>query len=344
MKHELSPEVQRQQMCMDLTDRWDEFNMELVCDRKMDLDEFRKLFLDTWHYFMTQEAEEAKLTRDGAALLTAIVPITAQTDYPSGVSDYTSDACTTYARGLIRSVCKPELGYGYHLKDGWMRYQPYYNCDCYQHIDSFAEILRTARAEDEDDWQIQYWRIKQYDLKAIDSFQWYGSEDYTFLADPHGEIQYFIHGQNADKTPYGQAEAAFGRTSDRLSLPAPYQPGDILEIDCRPYQHGPVYGILLTADNPDCAAQYLYQTAHATSKIVALDQVKYENTDLFPQSYLAAIYHVRRHSGELPENCGWMRALSSKIQSEPSFGETIARLKNTFRFCPIKHVKRSEMN
>ena len=53
MKHELSPEVQRQQMCMDLTDRWDEFNMELVCDRKMDLDEFRKLFLDTWHYFMT---------------------------------------------------------------------------------------------------------------------------------------------------------------------------------------------------------------------------------------------------------------------------------------------------
>lgn len=215
----------------------------------------------------------------------------------------------------------------------------------YTHFwDAFAEILRTARAEDEDDWQIQYWRIKQYDLKAIDSFQWYGSEDYTFLADPHGEIQYFIHGQNADKTPYGQAEAAFGRTSDRLSLPAPYQPGDILEIDCRPYQHGPVYGILLTADDPDCAAQYLYQTAHATSKIVALDQVKYENTDLFPQSYLAAIYHVRRHSGELPENCGWMRALSGKIQSEPSFGETIARLKNTFRFCPIKHVKRSEMN
>ena len=36
---------------------------------------------------------------------------------------------------------------------------------------AFAEILRTARAEDEDDWQIQYWRIKQYDLKAIDSFQ-----------------------------------------------------------------------------------------------------------------------------------------------------------------------------
>ena len=31
--------------------------------------------------------------------------------------------------------------------------------------DAFAEILRTARAEDEDDWQIQYWRIKQYACK-----------------------------------------------------------------------------------------------------------------------------------------------------------------------------------
>ena len=147
MKRNLSPEEQRRQLCMDLTNRWNDFDMELVYDSQMELDEFRALFLDTWRYFMTQEAEEAKLTRDGAALLTAIVPITAQTDYPSGVSDYTSDACTTYARGLIRSVCKPELGYGHRLKDGWMWYQPYYNCDCYQHIDSFAEGLEKLARE-----------------------------------------------------------------------------------------------------------------------------------------------------------------------------------------------------
>ena len=216
---------------------------------------------------------------------------------------------------------------------------------CYTHSwNNFDEILRTANAENENDWETQYWIVSQYDLKAADSFQRYDREDYTFLADLNGEIQYFIHGHDDDETTYEQPEAAFGSTSKELSLPVPYQPGDILEIDCRPYQFGPVYSIMLTADSPGCAAQYLYQTAYATSKIVALDQVKYENTDLFPQSYLAAIYHVRRYSGDLPENCGWMRALSSKIQAEPSFGETIARLKNTFRFCPIKHVKRSEMN
>lgn len=88
MKRKLTLEEQRRHLCMDLTERWNDFNMELVYDNQMDLDKFRALFLDTWRYFMTQEAEEAKLTRDGAALLAAIVPITAQTDYPSGVSDY----------------------------------------------------------------------------------------------------------------------------------------------------------------------------------------------------------------------------------------------------------------
>lgn len=224
-------------------------------------------------------------------------------------------------------------------RNGEYTYSPYYT----HSWNVFAEILRTANAENEDDWETQYWIVSQYDLKAADSFQRYDREDYTFLADFNGEIQYFIHGQNADETPYGQAEAAFGRTSDKLSLPVPYQPGDILEIDCRPYQYGPVYGILLAKDAPDCAAQYLYQTEYSESKIAALDQVEYENTCLFPQSYLAAIYHVRRYSGELPEKCDWMRALSSKIQAEPSFGETIAGLKGIIGFGPIKRVKRSEM-
>ena len=60
MKRNLSPEEQRRQLCKDLTERWNDFNMELVCDSQMDLDKFRSLFLDTWRYFMTQEAEEAK--------------------------------------------------------------------------------------------------------------------------------------------------------------------------------------------------------------------------------------------------------------------------------------------
>ena len=222
--------------------------------------------------------------------------------------------------------------------------------------DVFPEIIQEQREADNEAWNIQYWEIKQYfwrDTPDSDSLLGgYNAHDntyYTYIADPDGDVQYFRLSDYDDVTLYGDAVQAFGCATDESdymerNLPMPYQPGDILEIDCRPYQYGPVYGILLTADDPDYAAQYLYQTAYATSKIVALDQVKYENTDLFPQSYLAAIYHVRRYSGELPENCGWMRALSSKIQSESSFGETIARLKNTFRFCPIKHVKRSEMN
>ena len=38
-----------------------------------------------------------------------------------------------------------------------------------------------------------------------------------------------------------------------------------------------------------------------------------------------------------------MKALSSKLQAEPSFGETIVGLKDIIGFGPIKRVKRSEM-
>ena len=209
----------------------------------------------------------------------------------------------------------------------------------------FAEILRTIRAEAEyeDDWDIEYWRIKQYDLKAADSFQRYDREDYTFLADINGEIQYFIHGHDDVGATYEQPEAAFCGNSNERSLPVPYQPGDILEIDCRPYRFGPVYSIMLTADSPGCAAQYLYQPRSYEFRIVPLEKVEYCDTYVPQQSYLTAVYHVRRYSGELPEECSWMKALSSKIQAEPSFGETIAGLKGIIGLCPIKRVKRSEM-
>lgn len=208
---------------------------------------------------------------------------------------------------------------------------------------NFDEILRTANAENEDDWETQYWIVSQYDLKAADSFQRHDSEDYTFLADINGEIQYFIHGHDDDETTYEQPEAAFGSTSRELSLPVPYQPGDILEVDRRPYQFGPVYGIMLTTDSPGCAAQYLYQPRSDEIRIAPLEKVgDYYPYDFLP-SYLATVYHVKRYSGDLPENCSWMKALSSKLQAEPSFGETIVGLKDIIGFGPIKRVKRSEM-
>ena len=208
---------------------------------------------------------------------------------------------------------------------------------------NFDEILRTANAENEDDWETQYWIVSQYDLKAADSFQRHDSEDYTFLADLNGEIQYFIYGHDDVEATYEQPEAAFGSTSRELSLPVPYQPGDILEVDRRPYQFGPVYGIMLTADSPGCAAQYLYQPRSDEIRIAPLEKVgDYYPYDFLP-SYLATVYHVKRYSGDLPEDCSWMKALSSKIQSEPSFGETIAGLKDIIGFGPIKRVKRSEM-
>ena len=245
----------------------------------------------------------------------------------------------------LQSMARPagetliDVGFYGADRTGEYTYSPYYT----HSWNVFAEILRTANAENEDDWETQYWIVSQYDLKAADSFQRYDREDYTFLADFNGEIQYFIHGHDDDETQYEQPEAAFGSTSKELSLPVPYQPGDILEVDRRPYQFGPVYGIMLNTDSPGCAAQYLYQPRSDEIRIAPLEKVGDYYPYEFLPSYLATVYHVRRYSGDLPENCSWMKALSSKIQAEPSFGETIAGLKGIIGFGPIKRVKRSEM-
>ena len=245
----------------------------------------------------------------------------------------------------LQSMTRPagetliDVGFFGADRTGEDTYIPYYT----HSWNNFDEILRTANAENEDDWETQYWIVSQYDLKAADSFQRHDSEDYTFLADLNGEIQYFIHGHDDDETTYEQPEAAFGSTSRELSLPVPYQPGDILEVDRCPYQFGPVYGIMLTTDSHGCAAQYLYQPRSDEIRIAPLEKVgDYYPYDFLP-SYLATVYHVKRYSGDLPENCSWMKALSSKLQAEPSFGETIAGLKDIIGFGPIKRVKRSEM-
>ena len=56
-----------------------------------------------------------------------------------------------------------------------------------------------------------------------------------------GEIQYFIHEKlslNYLKGLLGSmAERQFHSGCPDLNLPVPYQPGDVLFIDCRPYSH-----------------------------------------------------------------------------------------------------------
>lgn len=141
MKKNISVQRQRKERIASLLERWELFNEQLCCDLRIELPQFKRLFTDTWRFFMEEETNDALLSRESLPLATALVPIIYLNNYPEGVGNYTFDACVIYAKGLLRTICNPNLGY-YHFRDGYIVYYVYMHCpESFQHIDSFSEDL-----------------------------------------------------------------------------------------------------------------------------------------------------------------------------------------------------------
>lgn len=217
--------------------------------------------------------------------------------------------------------------------------------------DVFPEIIQEQREADNETWNIQYWEIKQYfwrDTPDSDSlFGGYNAHDntyYTYIADPDGDVQYFRLSDYDDDTLYGDAVQAFGCATDESdymerNLPMPYQPGDILEVDSRPYHYGPSYCLMLTSGDSDHPARYLYPTDYFGVRVGTLDNLEYEQSYFGCQRHIyemyhvsSPVYHIRRYDGDLPDQCSWMKALSEKIYANPSAGQTIVDLGELFAF------------
>ena len=86
------------------------------------------------------------------------------------------------------------------------------------------------------DKAIAYWCIEQYRQGGTSDPEGFACPEYTFAADPNGEVQYFMHDPKKRRCVW--AEGAFGGGSVHLNLPVPYRPGDILEVGCAPLCFG----------------------------------------------------------------------------------------------------------
>ena len=217
--------------------------------------------------------------------------------------------------------------------------------------DIFPEIIQEQREADNEAWNIQYWEIKQYFWRDTpDSDSLFGGYNahyntyYTYIADPDGDVQYFRLSDYDGETLYGYVVQAFGCATDESTymernLPMPYQPGDILEVDSRPYQYGPSYCLILTSGDSGYPARYLYPTNNWGVLVDTLDSLGYERSNFCCQRHIYAmyhvsspVYHIRRYDGDLPDQCSWMKALSKKIYANPSAGQTIVDLGEVFAF------------
>ena len=147
-------------------------------------------------------------------------------------------------------------------------------------------------------WESLYWRVELYfsgknEIKKNEFL----SPEYTYIMDKNGEIQYFIQetlSSNYLKGSLGRiAEGQFHSVCPDLNLPVPYQPGDVLVIDCRPYAPGAFYCRLKEVGDDCCGIQCEYVTSEGEIETGALKHGDYFFNHRKVYQYLSPLYKAK---------------------------------------------------
>ena len=175
--------------------------------------------------------------------------------------------------------------------------------------------------ENADDEIATYWRIKLYRQGGTLDPDGFARPEYTFAADPNGEVQYFMHDPQKRRGVW--AEGAFGGDALHLNLPVPYRPGDILEVGCAPYVSEPHYCILTEVGDDCCGVQCLYPGENGRIEFGALKHGHYFSGCFDRKQYLSPMYGAKIYTGELSGEYKFMKPLSEKLHKDPAFGKVL---------------------
>ena len=185
------------------------------------------------------------------------------------------------------------------------------------------------------DWGHMYWEMKLYRRSDASESGGFMRPEYIYIAEPNGEIQYFLHnyGRRGKTKYYTRAEEAFGERSADLNLPVPYRPGDILKIDCSPYTDGVHYCILTEVGDDCCGVRCMYPVFDGRIGHGALKHGNYISESACGiKQYLSPLYRARICVEELPESCRFMKSLRVKLRSDPDFGKAISQVGSYLKF------------
>ena len=102
----------------------------------------------------------------------------------------------------------------------------------------------------------------------------------------------------------------------------PWQPGDILRIDGRPYRPGNAYCVLLEVGDDCCGVQCAFPNEDGAIGHGALKHGhccdRLHRLSVFGVSPL---YSAELHQGELPDNCAFMKKASNLLYRNPNLGK-----------------------
>ena len=162
------------------------------------------------------------------------------------------------------------------------------------------------------DLSASYWMIELFNLANDPSHSYpydgFLQNDYTYYANGAGEIQYLCREEEGE---CGEAldcivGGIFGPwfKGAYVDLPTPYEKGDILEIDCRPWAPGPCY-CLVANTKLDC----LYLDGDGQIRCGSIPYgscfARWARTNLM----LSPVFRARKLTQPLPEACADLQSI-----------------------------------
>lgn len=161
-----------------------------------------------------------------------------------------------------------------------------------------------------------------------DSLCWYAIEKWC----PDGEgnlynpITYFAVGDEVCYFRKGRAAAHIWEPSyfesTHLNLPVPFRPGDIVEIDCRPFAPVTRAVILEVGENRDCCClQVLFSCGKGRWSVGAV-----KHGHVYPRycrPALSPLYRIARYQGPLPKVKQVLLQVSRHLQGDEKRGRAL---------------------
>jgi len=198
---------------------------------------------------------------------------------------------------------------------------------------SYSHALQLIREEygneDEPDYGLNnsseyYFKLELYDITDKEQLL----KQYEYACTANGEVQYFknVSEFRSSHKKSGCNDMFWGYTLEDLLTP--YQPGDILYIDCTPYLQ-PVYCLIyyVCKETPSdcCGLRCLYPGCNGLIEEGALKHGHFypQNEQYYFHGHISPLFRAELYQGKLPELYAFMAPVSKALKNNPSLMDRI---------------------
>ena len=173
---------------------------------------------------------------------------------------------------------------------------------------------------------LDFWVMELYEMTPGKTLM----GKYRYICDWTGELFYY---EDHPDTAYGNDALLKRKTWERnlfsgvecgysLNIPLPFEPGDLIFVDCSPFAP-PAVCLVAETGSDCCALQCIYPCGGGKMSIGALKHSHFCNWGETWRPYLSPLYRAERYTGELPEDQKYMKILSEALRKEPELGRAL---------------------